>query len=553
VEESVSLELACRQSLESPLPDPLRWRRIVRAVVYVLLAHVTVGWAQTTRPERTQWRETSTYSDVLTFMDSLERSTGEIRAGTLALSAEGRKVPYLVAARPLVSGPAEAHRTGKPIVYLQANIHAGEVEGKEAVQMLLRDLTKGVLRPLLDSLVLLIVPIYNPDGNERFGPGERNRPGQNGPAVVGQNPNGQWLNLNRDYVKMEAPETRGSAALLEAWDPDLFVDLHTTNGSYHGYVLTYAPGLNPNTNPTNNFVRDRLLPALRERMLRRHQQQTFPYGNFRNQDPDSLVQGWETYDARPRFGTNWTGLRGRLAVLSEGYSNADFKTRISATYNFVRELLSLVAEQTGAIRSAVIASNRWRPDSVAVRSVLASPTVQPVIAEITKPAGQGAGGFARRERTGVYRTIRMPVFDRFTAARKEARPAAYLIPARLGDIVQLLRRQGVLVDQQTGAWHVQAETFLIDTLTIGPLFEGHRSTQVEGRWSAVPTDTNVAAGWYAVRTDQPLGTFASYLLEPASEDGIVTWNFLDRELEPQKVYPILRVSRAVPSASVAVP
>jgi hypothetical protein len=179
--------------------------------------------------------------------------------------------------------------------------------------------------------------------------------------------------------------------------------------------------------------------------------------------------------------------------------------------------------------------------------------VQPVIAEITRPAGEGAGGFARRERTGVYRTIKMPVFDRFTAARKEARPAAYLIPPRLGDIVQLLRRQGVLVEQQTRDWRVGAETFSIDTLSVGPLFEGHRSTRVEGQWSTAPADTTAAPGWYAVRTDQPLGTFASYLLEPASEDGIVTWNLLDRELESRKAYPILRMSRAGPSAAIAVP
>ena len=157
-------------------------------------------------------------------------------------------------------------------------------------------------------------------------------------------------------------------------------------------------------------------------MERRHSQRTFPYGNFRNQDPDSLRLGWETYDARPRFGTNWMGLRGRLAVLSEGYSNADFKTRIQATYNFVREVLSLAAEQRSAIKSLVQASSRWRPDSVAVRSVLAPPTVQPVIAEITRSAGDGTGGYARRQRTGVYRSIRMPVFDRFAAGTEGAAP-----------------------------------------------------------------------------------------------------------------------------------
>ena len=509
--------------------------------------------AQTTRPERTGYRETSSYADVLQFLDSLSRTTTDIRVGTLAVSPEGRRVPYVLAARPLPGGPSEAHRGGKLIVYLQANIHGGEVEGKEAAQMLLREVTLGRLRPLLDSVVLLVVPIFNADGNEHFGPSDRNRPGQNGPAAVGQNTNGQGLNLNRDFVKLEAPETQGAVKLIDTWDPDLFIDLHTTNGSYHGYALTYAPGLNPNSNPAADFVRLRLLPAVRERMKRRHGQETFSYGNFRSQDPDSLSLGWETYDARPRFGTNWVGLRGRLAVLSEGYSNADFRSRILATNNFVRELLSLAAEQRTAIRSLVAASDRWRPDSIAVRSVLAPPTSQPVIAEITAPAGEGSGGFARRQRTGAYRSIRMPVFDRFQSARNEALPAAYLIPARLRSVVELLRRHGIGVDSVTRPWRAQAETFRIDSAPAGPLFEGHRTVRAEGRWLKERTDTTVAAGWYVVRTGQALGVLAVYLLEPASEDGVVTWNFLDRELRPDSTYPILRVESSPRAPVVAVP
>ncbi|MGZ8399220.1 MAG: M14 family metallopeptidase [Gemmatimonadales bacterium] len=497
--------------------------------------------AQSTRPERTGFRETSSHADVLAFLDSLARATGEIRIATLTTSPEGRRIPWVLAARPLPSGPAEAHRGGKPIVYLQANIHGGEVEGKEVAQMLLRDLTRGPMSRLLDSLVLLVVPIYNADGNDRMGPGEQNRPGQNGPALVGQNTNGLWLNLNRDYVKQEAPETRAGARLIREWDPDLFVDLHTTNGSYHGYVLTYSPGLNPNTNPATEFVRDRFLPLVRERMQRRHSQQTFSYGNFRNQHPDSLTLGWETYDARPRFGTNWMGLRGRLAILSESYSNADFRTRTLATYNFTVEVLRLAAEQRSSIKSVIQAGGRVKADSVVVRSTLAPPTIQSVIAEITRSAGEGAGGYARRHRTGVYRTIRMPVFDRFTAARKELLPAAYLVPTRLRSVVDLLRRQGVEVDSLIRPWRGPAQAFAIESLTVGPLFEGHRTVQAEGRWTGEPADTSITAGWYLVPTAQPLGVLAAYLLEPSSEDGVVNWNLLDRDIRPGTSYPILRL------------
>jgi hypothetical protein len=500
--------------------------------------------AQATRAERTEYRETSSYADVVAFLDSLQTRGAPISLHTLARSPRGRAVPYAIASRPLVKDPAEAARSGKPVVYLQANIHAGEVEGKEAAQMLLRDLTLGTLAPLLDSLVLLVVPIYNVDGNEALAPGDTNRPGQNGPALVGRRANGQGLDLNRDYVKMEAPETRGAAELVLKWNPHVFVDLHTTNGSYHGYALTYSPGLNPNATAASDLVRDRLLPALRRRMAERHGRATFPYGNFRSQHPDSLAQGWETYDARPRFGSNWIGLRGRMAVLSEAYSNDDFRTRVASTYDFVRELLSLVAEERALVMAMDSAPPRL-PDSVAVRSVLGPPTRQRVIAEITEPAGEGNGGYARRRRSGIYRTIEMPVYDHFVAARREAIPESYLIPERFSGTAELLRRHGITVERLRRVAG-PLESFTVDSVARDPLFEGHHPVRLEGHWSE--GKETAAAGWYLVRTAQTLGLLAAYLLEPASEDGVVTWSLLDAGLSAGRPYPILRSGRAAAAA-----
>jgi hypothetical protein len=506
--------------------------------------------AQQTTPERTGGRETSRYADVLAFLDTLQLRGADLRVGTLGTSAEGRRIPFVVAARPMVFSPAQARATGKPVIWLQGNIHSGEVEGKEAAQMLLRDLTLGALRPLLDSVVLLVVPIYNTDGNEQLGPGARHRPGQNGPAIVGRSLNGQGLNLNRDYVKAEAPETRGALALLETWDPDVFIDLHTTNGSYHGYALTWSPGLNPNGTPANVWVRDTLLPGVRERLRAKYRTETFPYGNFRSQHPDSLQQGWETYDARPRFGTNAMGLRGRLAILSEGYSNDPFPRRIESTYQFVHEVLAAIAAQPAKVRELVRRSAALRPDSVTVRSRLAPPVTQPVIAELTEPDGDGAGPFARRKRTGKFVTVRMPVYDRFAPARREARPWAYILPPSLGEVAVLLRRQGVVVERLPDVWSGAAERFRVDSVVAEPyLFEGHRTVRVEGAWGAAAA-YEAPAGSFLVRTDQPLGTFASYLLEPASEDGVVTWNLVDRVLSTRFPHPIARVREPLRARTV---
>jgi len=503
---------------------------------------------QSTRPERTHAQQTSSYQDVGSFLDSLERAGATIRIGTMAQSVEGRSIPWVLAAKPMVDDAAAAHRTRKPIFYIQGNIHAGEVEGKEAAQMLLRDLTIGVLRPLLDSVIVLVVPIYNVDGNEAIGPSDRNRPGQNGPALVGRRVNGQGLDLNRDYVKMEAPETRGAAALINEWDPDFFIDLHTTNGSYHGYALTYSPGLNPNSGPPNDFVRDAFLPAIRTRMRERHGQAIFDYGNFKNQDPDSLDQGWYTYEPYPRYGVNWFAMRGRMAILSEAYSNAPFAERILATYNFVREIVSLAAELRDTIAALHGAPGHWGPDSVAVRSEYAAPRLVEVLAEITEPAGDGSHGFARRRRTGTYRSIRMPVFDRFAPVRREALPAGYLLPPGLGQVVEALGRHGIRVARVDGEWTGPVEAFHIDSLAGARRpFQGHRLVDVRGNWR--PEAGRAAAGWFYIPMDQRLGVLAAYLLEPGSADGVAAWNFLDRDLRQGQDAPILRVRQpvAIPS------
>ena len=315
----------------------------------------------------------------------------------LGVSTQGRVIPYVIASRPMVSSAAEARRSGKPVLYIQANIHAGEVEGKEAMQRVLRELTLGSLRPLLDSVILLAVPIYNTDGNDAFGPGTRTRPGQNGPTAVGVRPNGQGFDLNRDYVKQEAPETRASLAFIAEWDPDLFMDLHTTNGSYHGYALTWSPGLNANTTPANSWIQDRALVDLRQRTRARHRVETFPYGNFRNQHPDSLVLGWETYESVPRFGTNLMGMS-RLSILSEAYSNDPLARRIDATYAFVVESMRYIAERHAEARRVLAATIAARPDSVTIRSAFAPPRRDTVIAELTRAAAREEG-LARRERT----------------------------------------------------------------------------------------------------------------------------------------------------------
>jgi hypothetical protein len=509
-----------------------------------------------TRAERSRFTETSSYNDVRRFIDSLRALGAKITVGSIGRTTEGREIPYVVASRPLVATPNEARRLHRPVVYVQANIHGGEVEGKEALQALLRDLSFQEQYNVLDSIVLVAVPIYNADGNERLGPQERNRPSQNGPALVGERANADSLDLNRDYIKAEAPETRASLAMFAAWEPDVFVDLHTTNGSYHGYALTYSPSLNPAALVTGPFTRDTLLPELRRRLRLLYRTEVFDYGNFVSQD--STNRGWFTYDHRPRFGTNYMGLRGRIAVLSEAYSHDPFPRRVGATYAFVYELLSLVAENGDDILDLSNEADRratgWgtlpvSSPAVPIRAALPAQASrrEPVLVEqlerTADPSTVTEPGVPRGvRRTGRVRATTVPVYDRFTPTLSRRLPYAYALSREHEAAIRLLRLHGMIVERLDADMAAQVERFAVDSVVRAPrAFQRHHEVRVEGRWSR---DTRtLPAGTIVVRTGQPLSILTAYLLEPESDDGLTTWNFFDTALRVGEPHPVMRIAQ----------
>ena len=511
-----------------------------------------------TRAERSNYLETSRYADVIAFLDSLKLMAAPLAFGSIGRTSESREIPYAIASRPLVRTPAEARATGKPIVYVQGNIHAGEVEGKEALQALIRDLTFASAPNVLDSIVLIAVPIYNADGNERFLPQARQRTEQNGPELVGQRPNtqgpnGQGLDLNRDYVKAEAPETRASLGMFNTWDPDVFVDLHTTDGSFHGYALTYSPSLNPAA-PLGDYTRV-LLNELRKRVRSRDGFEIYDYGNFNDRgglevSTDTTHGGWYTYDHRPRFGTNYYGLRNRISILSEAFSHDPFERRVKSTYAFVRQLLSLVAERSAEMRSLermAEAQMRSTPrEEIPLRSALPAEAASgPVAFEILVRTGDTLrtqpGVPKGMRRTGEIRTRNMPLFDRFVPVLSRPLPDAYVF----GDdtaLVARLRLHGIRVEHSTAAdANMRLSAFAIDSVSrsVRP-FQGHNEVRPHGHW--VSLSRTLTAGSNLVRTDQPLGRLASYLLDAETDDGFVTWNAFDSALAPQAAFPVQRAS-----------
>jgi hypothetical protein len=535
-----------------------------------------------TRAERTNFMETSRYDDVVVFIDSLKALGAKISTGSIGKTIEGRELPYVIASRPLVSTPAEARRLNRPIAYIQANIHAGEVEGKEAMLAMLRDLLFDKKKNVLDSVVLIVQPIYNADGNEKFAAQAKNRGAQNGPELVGTRQNASGWNLNRDYVDADAPETKGALATLNAWNPDLFMDLHTTDGSVHGYALTYSPSLTPTAVNSVPYT-TKLLATIRQRMLDRQGFYVQDYGDFSRPRPDgrggapggalggggfgrgadsaagrgarrgagggggfqrgpSLEQiiadsipttGWafSTYESLARYGSNYYGLRNRISILSEAFSHDPFARRVASTYDFVSEILSYLAEHRsevlnlGTSGDAKVVGWGKNPESspkLALRSRMDTTRIEDVrveqITPITDSSAKREPGMGMRQRTGIIKNVRMPVMASFTPTLTSTLPYGYAFDEKTAKAILPLLRLHGLEVEQL----TTASTATAQAFSVDSVIERGRSET-----SRLLKDVSGSWKMPAARS-LPAGT---YLVRGGQPFGLVAFYLLEPESE----------------------
>jgi hypothetical protein len=472
----------------------------------------------------------------------------------------------LVISEPKVTSPEAARRLGRPLVFVQANIHAGEVEGKEAVLMLARRLVDGNLRSLSKQLVILIAPVYNADGNEKVSAG--NRTAQNGPvAGVGTRENANGLDLNRDYMKLDTAEARALVRLMTTWDPHLVIDLHTTNGSYHGYHLTYAPTLNPNADARLiAFERDTLLPGVRKAMLDTHNFRTYYYGSFMPEgggaresarvDPQNPgTTTWRTFDHRPRFGNNYVGLRNRIAILSEAYSHLDFKGRVDVTGAFVEEAWRAAAKHAKQILALTTQADQALAPP---RRALAKPVEQglefearalpdtvAILAGDVRTELNPRSGQEMLQMTDMAVPVQLKDYGMFAATRTRPLPAGWVIPRalatspRMAAALDRLRWHGVRTETILADTQMDVDRFVIGAISpAAHLSQGRQEVRISGTLERA--SLLVDTGSILVPASQPLARLAFYLLEPDSDDGLAAWNVIGEGLEVGQAFPVYR-------------
>jgi hypothetical protein len=481
--------------------------------------------------EASDYHATSRHADVMSFCQELARQSPLVKLGRLGVSGEGRELPMLVLSEPAVATPAEAVRSGKPVALVIGNIHAGEVDGKEALLMLARDLATAADRPMLKDLVLVICPLFNADGNEPIS--RANRTEQAGPVDgVGIRENALGYDLNRDFVKLETPEVRALVRAFNDWDPALFIDMHTTNGSYHRYLLTYDGPRHPAVPAALvELVRDRLLPDVGRRLEKSTGFHSFFYGNF-----EAGHTTWETYPCEPRYGVQYFGLRDRLSILSESYSYASFHDRVRASYGFVRACLEYTDEHRTEMRDLLKPSPPEK--TIAIRTKAAPLDGSWKVLGYVEEQRDG-----KRAHPTEVKDYTVQFLGKCEPRLEVARPFAYLIPAAYGKAVEVLGRHGIRLEELTQDAALDAEVYRVDKVARSPsAFQYHRLVRVDA--TARTDRRTVPAGTVVVRTDQRLGTLASILLEPQCEDGLTTWNFFDAGLIEGSDFPVLRLPSA---------
>jgi hypothetical protein len=494
-----------------------------------------------THAEQTDYRETPRYEATIEYAKRLAQASPLIKFESFGRSGEGRELPLLVATEGETFTPEAARRAGKAVILIQACIHAGEPDGKDAGLALLRDIAITKTRPdLLRNLVVLFIPIYNTDGHERVSP--YNRINQDGPAEMGWRTTSTYQNLNRDYMKADTPETRAWLALWNHWSPDLFIDCHVTDGADYQYNITYQhehhAGIAPSVLAWEEKVIDgRVAPA------------TEAAGNVVSWylefiDNRDLPRGIRDFNGSPRFSTGYTPLRNRPGILIETHMLKPYRPRVIGTYDFLRFALAEVSNDPESLLSAVRAADE--------QTLLDGRTYDParrcpIDFELTDEATpyhlravesqtelSDLSGATRVVFGNRPLDLTVPLYNDFRVKTAVVPPLYYIVPVQWQAVIEVLRAHGLEFTETKEALELEVESYrFVDVRWASGPFEGR--LMPEFRAEVVKERRSFPAGSAIVPLAQKSAKVAINLLEPQAPDSLVRWGFFNATFE-QKEY-----------------
>jgi len=536
----------------SALPLLAAWPAVGDTVAAAIPEPIPEGWR--TVAERSDFRATGRYADALALLEDLAAKTPEIHLTTFGTSAEGRPLPLVIVSKEQAWTPEAAARLaddkGKPILLIQNGIHAGEIDGKDACLRILRDLALGGHRDLLDAATVLIVPILNVDGHERVSP--YHRANQNGPADgMGWRTNAHGLDLNRDHLKLASPEMRAVIDLFNRWRPHLHVDNHVTDGSDHGWVLTWSWAEAPQAPPAIDRWLERHLPPV----LRATEAAGHPLGPYVSlEERDDPSKGFSSRVVNPWYATGYYPLRNRPSILVEMHAPKPYGDRVRANQEFLvqlwRAMKTAGRDLVAAVRDAeswtVRRGRRGAPPSEVVLTWEPSPDADriafPVYPWRLEPSVVGG------EQVLLYREpedepedepepIEVPWIRTSVPEVSVVRPRGYLVLPGWPQIEARLAGHGLRVERLTAPVSLPAKS--VESIRVAEPEFAPAPYQGQIRVSAAVTREagpqadlrEIPAGALWIPADQPDFEVAVHLLEPEAENSLFSWGYLASVLE----------------------
>lgn len=534
------------------------------ALLLALLSAVPLSHAApdlTTVSERSGFTATGRYDETIALCAAYQEAyPKQVQCIDFGVTPEGRPMKALVATGTGAFTPEAAKKQGLPVTLMQGGIHAGEIDGKDAGFLALREVLEGrAAKGALDKQVFIFVPVFNVDGHERFG--KWNRPNQRGPVEMGWRTTAQNLNLNRDYLKADAPEMQAMLGLVNAWDPLTYVDLHATNGAkfqhdisiqvepvYSGDAQFRKAGLALRTNVIKDIAKEGSTP------------QSYYMSFVKQDDP---MSGFMDGVSDPRFSTGYFQLRNRMAMLVETHSWKAYPVRVRITRNTIVSVLDQVAKngkdwlQAAYAADARAAKLGNQPVALSYKASDKTEMVNFNGYEYTRKPSEVSGALMTRYDESKPQVWRVPLRQDIVADFETTAPrAGYVVPAAYAAIVgEKLRQHGVEFRQlDKGVERYAAETFRADKATLADAsVEGHQRLTVEGKWK--PESRAIAAGSLFVPIAQPKARLVVAMLEPQAPDSLLAWGTFNTAFERKEYmedYVAEDVARAQMAADPAV-
>jgi hypothetical protein len=512
---------------QSFLPPALPWN----GKSLELVAAADDAWI--TPAERSGLRDTPRYDETMSWLARLVEASPKLQWLSLGTSAEGREIRMVVASADGAATATALRANGKPTLLAHAGIHSGEIDGKDAGLMLLRDMTVGGTKTgLLDRANLLFVPILSVDAHERFS--AHSRMNQRGPSEMGWRTNRRNLNLNRDFAKLETEELRALVAMILEWQPDLYLDLHVTDGADYQYDITYGYNGQHGWSPAiARWLDETFTPAIqRDLTAMGHVPGPLVFA-LNGKDMQGGILEWS---AGPRFSNGWGDLRHLPTVLVENHSLKPYNQRVLGTYRFLETALETLATHADTLKSASATDQAAREAETALGwrvNQEAGPRKSSFKGVVSETYDSAVTGQANVRWTGETTETEISVLAMSQATATVRRPARYYVPAAWSPIIAILERQGIDVERLSGDQILKVERYRLPEASLDATnspFEG-RTLFKPGTPVVEHKAIKLRAGSYAISTDQALGTLAVVLLEPQAPDSFFQWGYFSEILQ----------------------